>query len=184
MNRRQVVIFGLAAALAGPVMASGFQDEIVASLRAQGYDQITVEVTLLGRVKITAIKQNYLREIVVNPRTGEILRDLWLTADGNIAMNAPIFEQLERNDKSNSGSDKSGSGDDRPDDNGGSGGDSSGGSGSGGGGSGGGGSGGGSSGGGGSSSGGSGGSQDHDSDHEKEDSSGDSSGHHSGGNGD
>jgi uncharacterized membrane protein YgcG len=165
MNRRQVVIFGLAAALAGPVMASGFQDEIVASLRAQGYDQITVEVTLLGRVKITAIKQNYLREIVVNPRTGEILRDLWLTADGSIAMNAPIFEQLERNDKGDSGSDKDGSGDDRPDDNGVSGGDSSGGSGSGG---------------GGSSGGGSGGSQDHESDHEKED----SSGHHSGGNGD
>lgn len=105
MNRRQVVIFGLATALAGPAFASDFQDEIVASLRAQGYAQITVEVTLLGRVKITAMKQSNLREIVINPRTGEILRDLWLAADGSIARNPPVFEDLDtqENNKSDAG---------------------------------------------------------------------------------
>lgn len=125
MNRRQVVIFGLAAAVAGPSFASDFRDEIVASLRAQGYDQITVEVTFLGRVRITAVKQSNLREIVINPRTGEILRDLWLTADGRVAVNEPVFDDLDRtnsgrgNDDSDpqdsDGSDSNGSGDDSSD---------------------------------------------------------------------
>lgn len=104
MNRRQVVIFGLAAAAASPCFASDFQDEIVASLRAQGYGQITVEVTLLGRVKITAVKQSNQREIVINPRTGEILRDLWLMADGSVATN-PVLSDLDQNDKAYDGGD-------------------------------------------------------------------------------
>lgn len=113
MNRRQVVIFGLAAAVAGPCFASDFEGEIVASLRAQGYGQITVEVTLLGRVKITAIKQFNHREIVINPRTGEILRDLWLMADGSVATNPPVLSDLDQNDKGKGGSSDDGS-DDEP----------------------------------------------------------------------
>lgn len=113
MNRRQVVIFGLAAALSGPAFASGFEDDIVAALRAQGYDQITVEVTFLGRVRITAMRQSNMREIVINPRTGEILRDLWLTPDGRVAKNGSEFDDLDQDDDR---SDDSGSGNDGSDD--------------------------------------------------------------------
>lgn len=115
MNRRQVVIFGLAAALSGPAFASGFEDDIVAALRAQGYDQITVEVTFLGRVRITAMRQSNMREIVINPRTGEILRDLWLTPDGRVAKNGSEFDDLDQDDDR---SDKGGSGNDSADDDG------------------------------------------------------------------
>lgn len=117
MNRRQVVIFGLAAAVASPCFASDFQDEIVASLRAQGYGQITVEVTLLGRVKITAVKLSNQREIVINPRTGEILRDLWLMADGSVATNPPVLSDLDQNDKADDrADDEDESEDDEPED--------------------------------------------------------------------
>lgn len=118
INRRQVVIFGLAAAVAGPSFASGYQDEIVAALRAQGYQQITIETTFLGRVRITALRQSNLREIVINPRTGEILRDLWLTPDGRLAVSDPDFDDLDLKDRDDDRSDNSGSDDNRADNNG------------------------------------------------------------------
>lgn len=111
INRRQIVIFSVAAAVAGPSFASGYQDEIVASLRAQGYEQITIETTLLGRVRITAMRQSNLREIVFNPRTGEILRDLWLTPDGQVAVSEPKFDDLDLKVKDDDGADSSGSDD-------------------------------------------------------------------------
>lgn len=50
-------------------------DDIVAQLRAQGFSQINVSRTFLGRVKIEAQAPALHREIVLNPKTGEILRD-------------------------------------------------------------------------------------------------------------
>lgn len=116
INRRHIVISGLAAAVAGPSFASGYQDKIVAALRAQGYEQITIETTLLGRVRITAMRQSNLREIVINPRTGEILRDLWLTPDGRVVASAPEFDDLDLKDQDDDGADTSGSDDDGSDD--------------------------------------------------------------------
>ncbi len=49
---------------------------IVSQLQEQGYDAISVKRTWLGRLRVTAIRQEQRREIVVNPLTGEILRDL------------------------------------------------------------------------------------------------------------
>lgn len=59
-------------------------DDVVSELRSMGYDEISVERTLLGRVKIEAEGAAGEREIIVNPRTGEILRDLFIRAqDGS-----------------------------------------------------------------------------------------------------
>lgn len=44
--------------------------------------QISVSSTLLGRARIVATSQDGYREIIVNPRTGEILRDVWLSLEG------------------------------------------------------------------------------------------------------
>ncbi|MEH7827517.1 hypothetical protein [Gemmobacter denitrificans] len=49
--------------------------EIVAQLEYQGYRQIKVNRTWLGRVRIVAVVNSAEREIVINPTTGEILRD-------------------------------------------------------------------------------------------------------------
>jgi len=78
MDRRGFLA-ALAAALvqAGPGLAADdYVTEIVRQLERQGYDTVTVSRTLLGRVKIVATGRRGRREIIVNPSTGEILRDL------------------------------------------------------------------------------------------------------------
>lgn len=66
----------LALAVAGPLQAGPIEDNIVRQLRAQGYRGIEVRRTLLGRSRIIARSARTVREIVVNPITGEILRDV------------------------------------------------------------------------------------------------------------
>ena len=69
-------------------MASGtlaFADEvsgIVRWLRGLGFDEISKSQSLLGRVQIRATGAIGTRELVINPRTGEILRDVWVDAQG------------------------------------------------------------------------------------------------------
>jgi hypothetical protein len=73
----------LAVAVAGGTAgAQTLEDSVVAQLREQGYVEFSVERTLLGRIKIVALSGSTYREIVINPSTGEILRDYWRNRDG------------------------------------------------------------------------------------------------------
>lgn len=65
-----------AAAVAGPS-----REALVAQLRAQGFTEIEVKRTLLGRERIIAESPTHKREIVINPATGLILRDHWERED-------------------------------------------------------------------------------------------------------
>ena len=69
------------AALAAPAAAQTaghpVQDRIIAQLTEQGFTRVRISNTLLGRVRIYATSPEYTREIIFNPRTGEILRDYW-----------------------------------------------------------------------------------------------------------
>lgn len=128
MNRRSVLWALVGAGLSAQIAyADTYADQIVRQLTDQGFANIQVEVTLLGRVRIRGQGQQGLREIILNPNTGEILRDLWLDANGN-----PMLPRLvnSQNNGDNSGSngnsgsgsdDNSGSGSDDGDDNSGSG---------------------------------------------------------------
>ncbi len=61
---------------------SPYAAEIVSQLRVMGYERFTVRRTLLGRIRIVAeLPDADTREIIVNPRTGEILRD-YVDGDG------------------------------------------------------------------------------------------------------
>jgi hypothetical protein len=115
-----MMTFGAALALAPMARAESYADQIVQQLAGQGFVNIQVEFTLLGRVRIKGQTAQGLREIILNPNTGEILRDMWLDANGN-----PILPRLvNSNSASNSGSGSgshSGSDDDGNDDNSGSG---------------------------------------------------------------
>lgn len=62
---------------ATPALAEQRVDKITRQLQSQGYTNIEVKRTWLGRVRIEAYQGALEREIVVNPRTGEILRDYW-----------------------------------------------------------------------------------------------------------
>jgi len=72
-----VVLAGAAAARADEVTES-----IARQLRRQGYSEITVTRTFLGRDRIVATSPTREREIIVNPRTNEILRDYTEVQDG------------------------------------------------------------------------------------------------------
>jgi len=58
-----------------PAQAAGIEANIVAQLRGQGYTFVQVTRTWLGRIRIDAKQGDVRREIVINPNTGEILRD-------------------------------------------------------------------------------------------------------------
>ncbi len=64
-----------------PAAADGIQDAIVAQLADQGFTHVRVSKTFLGRVRLYATSPDYTREIILNPRTGEILRDYWVAVD-------------------------------------------------------------------------------------------------------
>lgn len=72
------------------VAAQSIQDSVIAQLREQGFDEFSVSRTLLGRIHIIAISETLRREIVINPSTGEILRDYWVELNGGAAR-APII---------------------------------------------------------------------------------------------
>jgi len=75
MKRRDLLLGAAALVLAGPAHANTLVDAIVAELRDRGYTTITLGQTWLGRTRIVAEGARGRREIVVNPRTGEVLRD-------------------------------------------------------------------------------------------------------------
>ena len=99
-------MFGAAVGAASMSVAETFADQVVRQLVAQGYGNIQVEATLLGRLRIKGSNGQGLREIILNPKTGEILRDMWLDADGN-----PILAQLPSSGQGSGGDDNSGSDD-------------------------------------------------------------------------
>lgn len=78
MNRRAFLAALAGLAAAGPALADSPLDRVLRDLRRLGYDEITVTSTMLGRTRIVAEGASAEREIILNPRTGEILRDLWV----------------------------------------------------------------------------------------------------------
>lgn len=86
MGRDWLKLAGLVLGLAlagGPVLAQSLQDSLIAQLRTQGFVEFQVSQTLLGRLRIVAIGPDYRREIVLNPSSGEILRDYITTLGGD-----------------------------------------------------------------------------------------------------
>jgi len=80
MFRRIIALaFLLLTLAAGPLAAQGVsRDQIVDQLRDQGYTEIRISQTFLGRTRIVAFSDEYRREIVFNPATGVIMRDYWV----------------------------------------------------------------------------------------------------------
>ncbi|RUS63463.1 hypothetical protein EGN72_04305 [Pseudorhodobacter sp. E13] len=80
MNRRKLLGLGVVALLSAamPALADSLADNVVAQLKRRGFKRITVGRTFLGRTRIVAVGNGGRREIILNPRTNEILRDLWI----------------------------------------------------------------------------------------------------------
>lgn len=67
----------LEAALHDPTIARA--EPVIDALKQQGYAIVSINRTLLNRVRIRASNEYYLREIVVSPASGNILRDAIVT---------------------------------------------------------------------------------------------------------
>jgi hypothetical protein len=72
--------------LAGPARAVDYSGAWVAQLRAEGYEDIEVGRTWLGRIRIVAEKDEIEREIILNRATGEVLRDFSRAEDGGFRL--------------------------------------------------------------------------------------------------
>jgi hypothetical protein len=113
MHRRPLIltlaIWSLTATFA---QAESSADQITRQLRDQGFSQITVAQTWLGRTRIVGQSKTGQREIILNPRTGEILRDLFTQADGK-SSNTPVIRNTSTDDggDDNGGNGSSGGGD-------------------------------------------------------------------------
>jgi hypothetical protein len=117
--KRRGFLSGLALGLVAATQAYG-QDmvaSVLAQLRDQGFDDIVEERTLLGRVRITANRADGHREIIINPRTGEILRDLWEPVDGGPTSGRIIADKGQGSDDKDDDDRGHGGEDDGDDDN-------------------------------------------------------------------
>lgn len=115
MNRRHFLAAGVAAlalAATGAARASDGHDyveDIVDWLEDAGYTDISLVQSLLGRFVITAHLGSRIREIACNPRTGEILRDVWLN-DPSGARPPALPDDLLNDDHGKDDDDNSGKG--------------------------------------------------------------------------
>ena len=112
MKRLIFLAFSLMLA-APPAFADGLESDLVAQLRRQGFYQVEVSRTLLGRIRLVAQSDTRWREVIVNPSTGEILRDYseLLVASGD---DEPVLLDPALRGGSSGGKSGSGSGGDSP----------------------------------------------------------------------
>lgn len=84
---------GLAAGAEAKSPAERLVDDLEDQLEDMGFDVKEVSQTLLGRVRIVAEGRGLWREIVINPRTGELLRDYARPLDPGSGPNAPLLRR-------------------------------------------------------------------------------------------
>lgn len=84
MKRREFLTYACAGLLvASPAFATDIEQSVLSQLRDQGFSTIQRSRTLLGRIRFVAVGPGMRREVILNPRTGEILRDFWKTTDNS-----------------------------------------------------------------------------------------------------
>ncbi len=99
-----------------PALAQSAQDQIVQTLRNQGYTRIEVSRTWLGRVRVHAESPFGEREIVFNPKTGAILRDYFEDENDDDDYDDDDDHNTSSGSSSGSSSSNSGSGSNDDDD--------------------------------------------------------------------
>jgi len=89
--KKVICLTGFLAVASAPVWADGdgYVASVTRQLKAQGYKITQISRTFLGRVRFEAKRKDVEREIVINPRTGEVLRDLNTTITGAVVVVIP-----------------------------------------------------------------------------------------------
>lgn len=73
----------LSLCLAMPAAAQSLEDQVVSQLSEQGFGQVEMNRTLLGRLRFVAQSDRYRRELVIHPSTGAVLFDRVTGLDGD-----------------------------------------------------------------------------------------------------
>lgn len=77
MNRRRALALLLCAAVPpAAAQEATLAEGVAAELRAQGYEDVTVRRTLLGRTRVTGRLDGWRREVVLSESRGAVLRDV------------------------------------------------------------------------------------------------------------
>ena len=91
MYRRISIILTVLAALSFAPFAAhadskgdAFAAKVASQLKELGYSTVEVSRTFLGRIRVEATGSAGEREIIFNPRTGEILRDFSKSGHGGL----------------------------------------------------------------------------------------------------
>ena len=90
----------LALGLALPAQANSLSERVERRLKRDGWDDIDITRTLLGRTRVTARKGETRREIIMNSRTGEVLRDVLIHDRDGIGS---VFDDDDDDDDDNGG---------------------------------------------------------------------------------
>lgn len=113
-----MIVGAALAGMATPAAAAdwGAAEAIIQRLISQGYNQIRVDRTWLGRIQIEARGTDGEREVIVNPRTGEILRDYLYRDEDDDKGSDGAQNQRDDDSDDHKGHDGNDSGDDHSDD--------------------------------------------------------------------
>lgn len=101
MMDRRIFVSGMVTAICAfalPADAQSFSDAVVRSLERAGYGEISVSRTLLGRTRIVAERGSQTREVVLNHRTGEVMRDVVFHDDGRSGVSEQYEDDEDRED--------------------------------------------------------------------------------------
>jgi hypothetical protein len=110
MKRREFLLSGtFFLATAGTAFASQSEDEVTRRLHREGFRITQRKRTWLGRIKIQAKNGKKLREIVLDPTSGEVLRDYTEELSSQQSQSARRSNRRDDNNGgSSSGSDEQG----------------------------------------------------------------------------
>lgn len=76
MNRRVFILASAVfVALGQEAIAAPAEEQVARAIAGQGFRITSRKRTFLGRVRFTAVRGNVEREVVVDPSSGEVLRD-------------------------------------------------------------------------------------------------------------
>lgn len=69
--------------LALPAAAQSIEEQVVSQLSQQGFGEVEMNRTLLGRLRFVAQSDRFRRELVIHPSTGAVLFDRVTDLDGD-----------------------------------------------------------------------------------------------------
>lgn len=92
---KKIILIAFVCMFGSPIWAADVSGAWVKQLRIDGYDDIEITRTWLGRIRIFAEKGEIEREIILHAGTGEVLRDYSRHEDGTIRLPLGFEVELE-----------------------------------------------------------------------------------------